>query len=165
MTLRAIGIDPGTHHTGFGVIETRGPALAMIECGVISAEKDDPLEKRLATMHAGLRDVIARTSPAHAAVEGVFFSKNVKSAIALGHARGVALLAVAEAKLELFEYAPAEVKRAVVGNGRAEKEQVAHMVRLLLNHREAAARLDVTDALAVAICHAHTSSLRMRIAK
>ncbi len=161
--MRILGIDPGSSVTGWGVVEKKGSQLVLVGAGAIVA-KGDALAERLACIAAGLREVIAAHAPEAAAVESLFFAKNVRSAIALGHARGVALLAIAEAKLPVAEYAPAEVKRAIVGNGRAEKEQVAHMVRVLLNHRGPQARLDVTDALAVAICHAHTAASRLRIA-
>lgn len=165
-TFRVLGIDPGSNHTGYGVLEPRGTSLVLVEAGCISTRAADPLPERLATIARGLREVVERTEPVHAAVETIFFAKNVRSAIVLGQARGVALLAIAEAGLELHEYAPAEVKRAVVGGGRAEKEQVAHMVRVLLgNQRVEAKRADVTDALAIAICHAHTWSARARLAR
>jgi crossover junction endodeoxyribonuclease RuvC len=153
--LRIVGIDPGTQFTGFGVVEPRGSSLVLIEAGCFAPKAALPLQERLAEIHRGLTELFERTEPTHAAVETVFFAKNVKSAITLGHARGVALAAIGEAGLELFEYAPTEVKRAVVGTGRAEKEQVAHMVRLLLGQK-VPGRLDVTDACAVAICHANT---------
>lgn len=162
--MRVLGIDPGSLHTGFGVVEPDGTKMRLVEAGCVSTKAADPLCNRLAAIAAGLRGVIARTAPTHVAVESIFFAKNVKSAIALGHARGVALLAAGEAGLELFEYAPAEVKQAIVGSGRAEKEQVAHMVRVLLGNQTIALRLDATDALAIAICHAHLWRARKRLA-
>jgi crossover junction endodeoxyribonuclease RuvC len=161
--LRVLGVDPGSTTTGFGVVEARGNSLTLVEAGCVHAP-DEELPERLVAIHRGLAEVIARSKPDTAAVESLFFAKNVRSAIALGHARGVALLAIAEGGLSLAEYSPAEVKRAVVGTGRAEKEQVAHMVRMLLGRAPQSARLDVTDALAVAICHAHTAAAKSKIA-
>ena len=165
-SFRVLGIDPGSQFTGYGVLETRGTQLVLIEAGCIAPKSTLPIAKRLAAIHAGLVELIARVAPAHAAVEEVFFAKNVKSAIALGQARGVALAAIAAAGVEVHEYAATEVKRAVVGTGRAEKEQVAHMVRVLLGAQSAAlrdARLDVTDACAIAICHANTWRMQLRV--
>lgn len=161
-----MGIDPGSQFTGYGVIEPRGSQLVLVEAGCIAPKGTLPMEKRLAAIHQGLRELFERVAPTHAAVEEVFFAKNVKSAIALGQARGVALAAVAGAGVELFEYAATEVKRAVVGTGRAEKEQVAHMVRVLLGAQAAGlkeSRLDVTDACAIAICHANTWRTQARV--
>lgn len=166
--MRVLGIDPGSQVTGFAVVEVRGTSLVLVEGGCVTTKTGDAIERRLATLHAGLRDVITRTEPTHAAVESLFFSKNVRSAIQLGHARGVALLAIAQGGLEVFEYAPGEVKRAVTGSGGAEKEQVAHMVKLLLGPgfaKLASSRLDATDACAVAICHANTWQTKSRIAR
>lgn len=145
------------------MVDARGNSLTLVEAGCVHAP-DEELPARLVAIHRGLAEVIARSKPDTAAVESLFFAKNVRSAIALGHARGVALLAIAEGGLPLAEYSPAEVKRAVVGTGRAEKEQVAHMVRMLLGRAPESARLDVTDALAIAICHAHTAKAKAKIA-
>ena len=120
--MRVLGIDPGSRHTGFGVVEPDGNKMRLVEAGTISPKESDPLSVKLAVIAAGLREVIARTAPAHVAVESIFFAKSVKSAITLGHARGVALLSAGEANLELFEYAPTEVKQAIVGTGRADKD-------------------------------------------
>ncbi len=150
---RVVGIDPGSLHLGFGVVEVAGNRLTVVEAGHLSPKGD--LGRRLAAIQDDLARVFERARPTEAAVEALFFAKNVKSALALGQSRGVVLASVARAGLALHEYAATEVKRAVVGTGRAEKEQVAHMVRLLLNYRQAS-RFDVTDALALAICHAHT---------
>jgi len=165
---RILGIDPGSLVTGFGVLEPRGSRLVLIEAGCIRPRATAPLGVRLADVHRALVEIVERVRPTHAAIEEVFFAKNVKSAIALGHARGVAMASVAAAGVELFEYAPTEVKRAVVGTGRAEKEQVAHMVKVLLGPDAAkmvqGQRLDVTDACAIAICHANTWRTKERIA-
>jgi len=162
---RILGIDPGSAVTGWGVVEVKGTSHRLIDAGAI-VTPDDALPERLLAIHRGLQEVIRVTRPAAAAVESLFFAKNVRSAIRLGQARGVALLTIAEAELPLSEYAPMEIKRALVGTGRAEKTQVAHMVRLLLGPSVKALpnRLDVTDALGVAICHAHYSAARVKLA-
>lgn len=165
--MRVLGIDPGSQVTGFGVVESSGSSLVLIEGGCVVTRASDSFERRLAVIHEGLADLLLRTKPDHAAVESLFFAKNVKSAIQLGHARGVALLAIAQAGLEAHEYAPTEVKRAVTGTGGAEKGQVAHMVKLLLGASFAkldSKRADATDACAIAICHANTWKTKSRIA-
>jgi crossover junction endodeoxyribonuclease RuvC len=151
--MRVLGIDCGTERTGFGVIESDGRDHRMIAAGVITTSSRTPLAERLARIASGLRDVVREHRPDAAAVEAVFHAVNPQTAIKLAHARGVALLTVAEAGLELGEYSPAEVKTSVVGYGRAGKEQVQLMVRSLL-HLEDIQPEDASDALAVAVCHA-----------
>ena len=165
--MRVLGVDPGSIVTGWGVVEARGNSLVLVDAGAITPRASLPFEKRLALIHEQLAAAIERCRPEAAAIESLFFAKNVRSAIQLGHARGVALLAIARASLPLAEYAPMEVKRAVTGAGKAEKEQVAHMVRLMLGIHGGAVRekLDVSDALAIAICHAHTSATAARLAR
>jgi crossover junction endodeoxyribonuclease RuvC len=150
---RILGIDPGSRYCGYGVIERAGGRVAYVECGVLEPRRGGGLHLRLAEIAESLREVIAELRPRAVAVEGVFYGVNVRSALQLGHARGVALLCAGEAGLPLFEYAPATVKRAVAGGGRATKQQVSAMVRSLLLLKRAP-RLDASDALAVAICHA-----------
>lgn len=153
--------------TGFGVVESSGSSLVLVEGGCVVTKASDAFEKRLAAIHEALAAVLERTKPQHAAVESLFFAKNVRSAVQLGHARGVALLAIAQAGLDAHEYAPAEVKRAVTGSGAAEKGQVAHMVKLLLGASFAkldSSRADATDACAIAICHANLWKTKSRIA-
>lgn len=165
--VRILGIDPGSRVTGFGVVESSGTSLLLVEGGCVETPPGESFERRLATLHQALSAVIERTGPEHAAVESLFFARNVKSAIVLGHARGVALLAAAQAKLAVHEYSPAEVKRAVTGSGGAEKGQVAHMVKILLGAsfgNLSSVRADATDACAIAICHANTWRARSRIA-
>lgn len=163
--MRVLGIDPGSRHCGYGVVEAMpGSRLRWIAHGVISPKGTDPLADRLSVIHAGLAEVIARTSPEVCAVEEVFFSASVKSALTLGHARGVALLAAAQAGLAVHSYAATVVKQAVVGSGRAEKSQVSRMVSVLLGVAEAE-RSDASDALAIAITHAtrgHAAALLAR---
>jgi len=152
--MRVLGIDCGTERTGWGVIESDGRSHHVLGHGVIRSTARHPFEQRLATIAAGLRAILADHRPEAAAVEGVFFSLNVKTALKLAHVRGVALLTIAEAKISLGEYSPLEIKTSVVGYGRAEKHQVQLMVRSLTGIREVIETEDASDALAVAICHA-----------
>ncbi len=155
--MRVLGIDCGTERTGWGVIESDGRRHRVLGHGVIRTLPRDPLETRLAVIAAARRAVIVQHTPEAAAVEEVFFSQNVKTALKLAHVRGVALLAIAEAGVRLGEYSPLEVKTSVVGYGRAEKHQVQLMVRSLTGLGEAIESEDAADALAVAICHATSS--------
>jgi crossover junction endodeoxyribonuclease RuvC len=162
--VRILGIDPGSVITGFGVIDYERGRLALVEQGSIHTRRGADLAERLGVIHEGLLEVIARTHPGAVAVEAPFAGKNVKSLIQLAHARGVALLVARSAQLEVFEYAPRAVKSAVVGYGAAEKEQVAKMVRILLPGCGSVAMTpDASDALAIAICHAHTAGTAARL--
>lgn len=161
--MRVLGIDCGTEKTGYGVIDSDGRSHRMVVCGVIRTDTRQQLHSRLLVIAKGLRDVIGGHRPEAAAVEEVFYSANVKTALKLAHARGVALLAAAEAGLELGEYSPLEIKTSVVGYGRAEKSQVQLMVRSLLQLDQPVASEDAADALAVAICHATRSATAKRI--
>ncbi len=152
--MRVLGIDCGTERTGWGVIESDGRRHSVIQHGVISTHPRDPMEARLKLIAEGLRQVLASHSPDAAAVEEVFYSQNVKTALKLAHVRGVALLAIAESGVALGEYSPLAVKMSVVGYGRAEKHQVQLMVRSLTGLGEAIESEDAADAIAVAICHA-----------
>ena len=153
--MRILGIDPGTVRTGWGVVEIAGARVVGVEAGVIRAADDDALELRLCAIHAGLSEVIRRLAPAAVAVEDIFFAKHPNAALKLGHARGVALLAAAQAELVVHPYPPAVVKRSLVGRGAAQKEQVARIIGALLGWRDLP--IDATDALAVAITHANAS--------
>jgi crossover junction endodeoxyribonuclease RuvC len=155
--VRVLGIDCGTERTGWGVIESDGRRHTVVGHGVIRTASRDRLEMRLAFIACGLRAVISDHGPEAAAVEEVFYSLNVKTALKLAHVRGVALLAIAEAGVTLGEYSPLEVKASVVGYGRAEKHQVQLMVRTLTGLGNAIESEDAADALAVAICHATRS--------
>jgi crossover junction endodeoxyribonuclease RuvC len=162
--VRILGIDPGSLCTGFGVIDSERGRLVLVEQGSINTRRGAELPERLAVIHDGLREVIARTQPGSVAIETPFAGANVKSLIQLAHARGVALLAARAAALDVFEYAPSSVKSAVVGYGRAEKEQVAKMVRMLLpGCSSLKMSADAADALAIAICHAHTAATTARL--
>jgi crossover junction endodeoxyribonuclease RuvC len=163
--VRVLGIDCGTEHTGWGVIESDGRRHQVVGHGVIKTSPRDPLESRLAFIATGLRAVISGHGPEAAAVEEVFYSQNVKTALKLAHVRGVALLAIAEAGIAVGEYSPLEVKASVVGYGRAEKCQVQLMVRTLTGLGAAIESEDAADALAVAICHATRSVTYLRMAR
>ena len=166
--MRILGVDPGSITTGFGVVDYERGRLQLVEQGSIGGGRGAALADRLARIHDGLLSVIARTVPAAIAVETPFAGRNVKSLIQLAHARGVILLAATSARLEVFEYSPRSVKSAVVGYGGAEKEQVAKMVRMLLpGCASLVMSADAADALAIAICHAHTAgtNARLKIAK
>jgi crossover junction endodeoxyribonuclease RuvC len=154
--VRIFGIDPGSERTGYGCVETDGRRHQLIACGAISAASSDSFPHRLARIHRELADLLAAHRPECVAVESVFHAVNARSAIKLGHARGVAILAAVEAGCEVVEYTPAEIKRAVVGYGRAEKHQVQQMIKLLLGLAKAPTPHDAADALAVAICHLHS---------
>ena len=154
--VRILGIDPGSVRLGYGVVEAQGAGgarVAYVECGVISAPAHQPRAVRLAEIGRGLRDLIAEVRPHAVAMEEAFFGVNVQSTIALGEARGVALFVAAEEGLEVTGYAPATVKKSVVGHGRATKEQIGFLVRALLSMRRAPSP-DAADALAIASCHA-----------
>jgi len=153
LTTRILGIDPGSRITGWGVIDVVGSRATHVDHGRIRCERGE-LPDRLAQIFAELGEVIRRHTPDEAAIEEVFVNRNVASALILGQARGAAICALASAGLKIAEYAPAQVKSAVVGTGRAEKTQVQHMVKVLLGLREAA-EADAADALAVALCHGH----------
>lgn len=151
-SIRILGVDPGSRITGYGVIEVEGPRQRWLAHGHIRCG-EGPLPQRLLQIFSELTALIREYAPAEAAVESVFVNRNVNSAIVLGQARGAAICALAGAGLTLAEYAPAQVKAAIVGQGRAEKAQVQHMVKALLKLREAPPA-DAADALAVALCHA-----------
>jgi crossover junction endodeoxyribonuclease RuvC len=157
--MRVLGIDCGTEYTGFGVVELCADGtLLCLTCGAIKLSPRDPLPMRLATIFQRLVALIEEHHPDNVAIEEVFYALNVKSALKLGQVRGVAMLAASAAGLGVSEYAPLSIKSAVVGYGRAEKPQVQHMVMRLLNLAEIPQPADAADALAIAICHLHTSA-------
>ncbi|MBI5584395.1 MAG: crossover junction endodeoxyribonuclease RuvC [Deltaproteobacteria bacterium] len=147
-----LGIDPGSQVTGFGVVEKNGSRLLHLGSGSIRLSTQPSLYLRLEKIHRGLQEIIREYLPTEVAVEKVFMAKNVHSALTLGHARGAALLAAVEAGLELFEYSPLEIKKAVTGYGRADKAQVQSMIKALLSLKTVRSP-DVSDALAAAVCH------------
>jgi crossover junction endodeoxyribonuclease RuvC len=161
--MRVLGIDCGTERTGYGVIASDGREHRLVAAGVIRTRADAPLQTRLLEIARGLREVIREHQPEAVAVEQVFHAANTKTALKLAHVRGVALLAAAEAGLELGEYSPLEIKSSVVGYGRAEKSQVQRMVGSLLALDQPIASEDACDALAAAICHATKRSVLRRI--
>jgi crossover junction endodeoxyribonuclease RuvC len=150
--VRILGLDPGSRICGYGVIDQRGDELSYVECGLLTAPEDRPVEWRLGEIARGLREVIADLGPSVVAVEAVFSHKNVRSALALAQARGMALAVIGLSGLAVASYAPASVKQAVAGSGRADKDQIARMVQTLIGLRTLP-RADATDALAVAITH------------
>jgi crossover junction endodeoxyribonuclease RuvC len=163
--VRVLGIDCGSERTGYGVIDSDGQRHRMIASGVIRTSPKWPFERRLKEIAGGLRGLLREFAPESAAVEEVFYSANVKTALKLAHVRGVALLSIAEAGVSLAEYSPLEVKMSVVGYGRAEKSQVQLMVRSLLALPEIIASEDASDALAIAICHATHEATSRRLAR
>jgi crossover junction endodeoxyribonuclease RuvC len=151
-----LGVDPGYGRCGWGVVECRGNSLHSLGCGVIETPAGRPLPGRLLQLHDELEGVIRRFTPTEAAMEELFFSKNVKTGISVGQARGVLILACIRAGLDVAEYKPVEIKLAVTGYGAAAKGQVQKMVQTLLRTGVLAVLDDAIDALAVAICHAHS---------
>lgn len=158
--MRVMGIDPGTLTSGYGIVVEEDHKLFHIVSGGISPSAKQPFPKRLKKIYEELEKIIATHRPQVVVVEDLFVSKNIKSALKLGHARGVAILAAMNAGLPVFEYAPLEVKQAVVGNGKADKKQVQMMVKALLSLPKAPHPADAADALAAAICHIHSSRLK-----
>ena len=157
--MRILGIDPGSRVTGYGVIDSDGVTSRYVSSGCIRTENED-FSARLGEIFHGIQEIVKTQQPEEVAVEQVFVAHNPSSALKLGHARGAAVTAVVIAALPVYEYTPRAVKLALVGAGAAEKEQVQHMVRLLLSVKGRMG-LDESDALAVALCHAHsTTSLR-----
>ncbi|MFC1462326.1 crossover junction endodeoxyribonuclease RuvC [Verrucomicrobiota bacterium] len=156
-TVRVLGIDTSLRSTGVAVVEATGNRLSALEHGAIRNPRTAPLSKCLRRLDEGLSELITRTGPDAAAIEGAFYSKNVKTAMILGEARGVAIAACARAGLPVYEYAPRRIKQALVGIGSASKNQVRQMVMTLLS-LDKEPQEDAGDALAIAICHLHTRS-------
>ena len=159
-----LGIDPGTAHTGYGVVLARGRTLAALDGGVIETRPGTPLERRLASIHMRVSDLIREHSPGAMAVEDLYFGRNAHSAFAVGQARGAVLLSAGMAGIPCFSYTPQAVKQAVCGTGSAQKQQVQRMVGALLSLPEPPHPDHAADALAVAICHAHGAPLRQALA-
>jgi crossover junction endodeoxyribonuclease RuvC len=151
---RIVGIDPGSRIMGYGIIQIEGNRYTHIASGVVNTGKDTP-EEKLQTIYRELRQILSQHTPTHAAIERVFVQRNVRSALVLGQARGAALVALAEYGLAVSEFTARQVKKAVVGYGNADKHQVQHMVRCLLNLQHTPT-IDAADALAIALCHANT---------
>ena len=159
-----LGVDPGAGTTGYGVVaRASGGAVSLLECGVIRTVTHAPLAQRLRQLYDGIGEVLARHDAAVVAVEGVFYAKNVRTTVILGHARGAVLLAAALRELPVFEYSPAEIKSAVAGTGRATKQQMQFMVQQLLRLRTPPAPADAADGVAVALCHCSAGMLAQRV--
>ena len=161
--MRVLGIDCGTEYTGYGVVELEDSGrLVCLTCGAVKLSARDPMAQRLSKIFSSLQEIIQAHRPDRVAIEDVFYALNVKSALKLGQVRGVAMMAAAMSGLEVSEYAPLSIKSAVVGYGRAEKQQVQQMVTRLLNMAEVPEPPDAADALAIAICHLHTAATMAR---
>ncbi|HSD82837.1 MAG TPA: crossover junction endodeoxyribonuclease RuvC, partial [Anaerolineae bacterium] len=152
-----LGIDPGTAITGYGLVHEENDQGVALAYGAITTPSDLPLPDRLKLLQRELAAIVEQHHPDQAAVEQLFFNKNVRTALAVGHARGVVLLTLAQANVPIYEYTPLEVKQAVTGSGRADKRQVQQMVTLLLNLSKIPKPDDVADALAIALCHLHSA--------
>ncbi|MGE5329162.1 MAG: crossover junction endodeoxyribonuclease RuvC [Deltaproteobacteria bacterium] len=160
-----LGIDPGVATTGYGVISYEGNKFKVLEYGAILTKSNVELPKRLLSINNEIIAIIQRLNPQVFAIEELFFNKNIKTALTVGHARGVAILSAANQNLPVYEYTPLQVKQAVVGYGRADKNQVQQMVKIMLGLNEIPKPDDVADALAVAICHAHSAVFADKIKK
>ncbi len=158
-----LGIDPGSRCCGYGIIETEGASFRYVSSGTIALSRGKPLHERLRELHEGLMEVISEFRPSEAVVEKVFFAKSARSALSLGHARGIALVAAASSGLDVHEYSALEVKKAITGYGRAEKSQVQEMVKKLLGIG-ASLSPDGADALGLALCHINTRSYKRAVA-
>lgn len=159
--MKVLGIDPGTAILGYGLVEEMGAGLRPLDFGCLRTEKDQPAASRLLQLFAGLKDLLAKFKPDQVAVEKLFFSNNVKTAMAVSEARGAILLCAAQENLTIAEYSPLEVKIAVTGYGRAEKRQVQEMVKTLLKLPTLPQPDDAADALALAICHLHSHKMKV----
>ena len=154
-----MGIDPGTAITGFGIVDNTGNKLKAIYYGSIFTEAKTPLSKRLNTIYESITRIIEAYNPEEIAIESLFFNNNAKTALSVGHARGVSMLACIRSGIEIAEYTPLQVKMALTGYGRADKKQMTSMVRMLLNLNEDPKPDDTADALAIAICHINSRKL------
>ena len=158
-----LGIDPGTARTGYGIVERSGSQLRALDFGCFETVKTLTLPERLVEIHRAIGELIDEHHPSVVGVERLFFNRNVQTAFAVGQARGVVLLATAQRDVAVAEYTPSEVKQAVVGYGKADKPQMQEMVRLILGLDVVPSPDDVADALALAVCHAHTSTFARNV--
>ncbi|MEA3345728.1 MAG: crossover junction endodeoxyribonuclease RuvC [Chloroflexota bacterium] len=163
--MRVLGLDPGLATTGWGMVEEVSGELTLVDFGVITTDPSEPLVKRLRALYQELKALLALQQPDEAAVEELFFCRNVRTALLVGQARGVALLALADEGLEVHEYTPLQVKQAVVGYGQATKHQVQQMTQMLLGLSESPQPDDAADAVAVAICYLHSARFQELIAR
>lgn len=163
--MRVLGIDPGYAIMGYGIVDIKGSRLSPVGYGVITTENDMSMPERLKHIYSRLMEIIAECEPDVSAIEELFFNSNAKTAILVGQARGTAVLACINSGLEVYEYTPLQIKQALVGYGRAEKEQVQYMVKTLLNLKEVPKPDDAADAVAAAICHCNSATSLNRIDK
>ena len=163
--MRVLGIDPGTLNMGYGIVDEEDGEVSLIDCGVFSLSSKIPVEQRLSSLYKSINDILARYLPDEVAIEEPFVADNARSALALGRAQAIAILAAANMKLPIFRYSPAEVKLQVTSYGNSSKEQVQEMVRIQLKLDKPIKSSDAADALAVAICHFHLGQSRKLLAK
>jgi len=163
--MKALGIDPGTAKTGYGILESEGDAVRLVEYGCIKTSSKETAPKRLTRICSGIKKIISKHKPKWIAVEKLFFGSNIKTAMSVSQARGVVLLAASQAGLDIAEYTPLEVKMALTGYGRADKQQVQQMVKTLLKLETIPKPDDAADALAVALCHINTNSFNSKVEK
>lgn len=159
--MRIIGIDPGYAIMGWGILDLKGNKFSVVDYGSITSDAGVEAAKRLQHIYAELGAIIAKYQPEEAAIEELFFNNNAKTVILVGEARGIAVLACANAGLEISEYTPLQIKQALVGYGRADKKQVQAMVKAILNLKEVPKPDDTADAVAAAICHGHSRGRRV----
>lgn len=163
--MRVLGIDPGTVNMGYGIVDEEEGVMAMVDCGAVSVSSKIPVEQRLSTLYERLGEIVARYQPDEVAIEEPFVAGNARSALAIGRAQAIAILAAANRKLPVFRYLPTQVKQQVTNYGASSKEQVQEMVRIQLGLTEAPKSSDAADALAVAICHLHQRHLDQLLAQ
>ncbi len=163
--MKALGIDPGTATTGYGILDTDGETVKVIDYGCITTSSKESAPKRLAKICSGVKKLISKHKPDQMAVEKLFFGKNVTTAMSVGQARGVIILAAAQAGVDIAEYTPLQVKIALTGYGRADKQQIQQMVKRLLGMKVTPKPDDAADALAVALCHLNTESFNSKVRK
>jgi crossover junction endodeoxyribonuclease RuvC len=163
--MKALGIDPGTAATGYGILENDGSSIRVVEYGCIKTSSKEPAHSRLVKISKDLKKIISKHKPDCIVVERLFFGKNAKTAMSVGQARGVILLAASQAGVEIAEYTPLEVKMALTGYGRADKNQIQQMVKRLLKLKTIPKPDDAADALAVAICHVNSEGFNSRVRK
>lgn len=163
MSMRILGIDPGYAILGWGVIDIQGNHFTVCEYGAVTTEAGVEMPQRLKTLYADIVTIIETYQPQSAAIEELFFNTNQKTAVMVAQARGAAIVACANHDISIFEYTPLQVKQGLVGYGRAEKKQVQAMVKTILGLREIPKPDDAADALAIAICHAHSAAYRQRV--
>jgi len=163
--MRVLGIDPGTLNLGYGIIDEEGDGMTMVDCGAVSLSPKIPVEQRLSSLYERLGEIVTHYQPDEVAIEEPFVAGNARSALAIGRAQAIAILAAANKKLPIFRYLPAQVKQQVTDYGGSSKEQVQEMVRIQLGLTQVPQPSDAADALAVAICHLHQRHLDQLLAR